>query len=132
MTQVGFMPFDIFKSIIDNNKPYDKGYMFTNGNRYIVDQTYTKTTYDLLAVPYILFQEEGTKFFQGNVDFIQADTVNELNATAARYAHGDTSSFGDIRDATRKKASLVSNGVMTHVKGYGQQGGRYDVYVSRS
>lgn len=128
----GVIPFSQFKNIIDINKPFDTGYMFTNGNRYVITESYIKTSYDLIAVPYIRFQEEGTKYFDGNAGFIAENTVTELNQAVAYHAAGITNETVGFRDATRAKASMVSNGVMEHLKSYGQQGGSYRDYVSRS
>lgn len=128
----GQLEFTTFRHIIDVNKPYDTGYMMINGNRYTVNEAYTKATYDLIAVPYIKFQEEGTKFFDGNKDFIANNTMQELNQAAAYHAAGITNETVGFRDATRARTSMISNGVMEHLKSYGREGGDYDAYVSRS
>ncbi len=128
----GTMPFDTFRHIIDINKPYDTGYMMINGNRYTVSESYTKATYDLLAVPYIKFQEEGTRFFDGNAGFISENTIQELNQTAIFHAAGITNETVGFRDATRARVSMVSNGAMEQIKRYGQQGGNTNDIISRS
>jgi hypothetical protein len=132
MTLVGVLPFATFRHIIDTNKPYDKGYMFIFGNRYTQSNDYTRATYDLIAVPYIRYQEEGTKFFDGNKDFISLNTVSELNQAAAFYAAGVTNELVGFRDATRARSSMISNGVMEHIKNYGTEGGNYNAYINRS
>lgn len=126
------MPFSTFRHIIDVNKPYDKGYMFIFGNRYIINDEYTKATYDLIAVPYTRFQEEGTKFFDGNKDFIRLNTMAELNQVASFHAAGVTNEIVGFRDAARARASMISNGVVEHIRDYGVEGGSYNAYINRS
>jgi len=129
MFTVPVMDFDTFRNIIDTNKPYDKGYMMIFGNIYTVNPDYTKTSYDTETVPYIRYQEEGTKFFDGNAGFISENTITELNQVAVYQSHGVTQERVAFRDATRARESMISQGVMEHVKSYGQQGGSYNDYV---
>lgn len=93
-----------------------------NGNRYTINDTYIKTTYDTTAVPYITYQEEGTKFFDGNAGFISQNTITELNQVAVYEAHGITQERVAFRDTTRARTSMVSQGAIEQVKTYNQSG----------
>jgi hypothetical protein len=128
----GWLAPETMRHIVDVNKPYDKGYMFIFGNRYIIEPSFMKATYDLIAVPYTRWQEEGTKFFDGNANFISNNTVTELNQAAIYHAAGITNEAIGFRDAARAKSSMISNGVLEHVKGYGQEGGNYNAYINRA
>lgn len=124
----GSMPLSTFRNIIDVNKPFDTGRMFLEGNRYNVTDDYIMTRYDMIAVPYIKFQELGTKFFDGNKGFIAENTITELNQVAIFRQAGITSEEVGFRDATRAKASLISQGVLEQVKGQ-REGAFTNVYV---
>lgn len=111
---------DEMRSIIDSYKPYDTGYLFMFGNRYNETEQFQVAIYDLITVPYIQFLEEGTKFSQRHVGFISDKTVNAINnATASSLMNADKNN--------QKRSSMISQGVMEHIKGYGREGGRYDV-----
>ena len=131
MFNVPVMDFSTFRNIIDTNKPYDKGYMMIFGNRYTVSNDLTKATYDVDAVPYITYQEEGTKFFDGNKGFISENTVTELNQVATYKSHGVSQEGVAFEDATRARQSMISQGTLSHVKSHGKQGGSYNDYIGK-
>ena len=111
---------DDMRTIIDSYKPFDTGYLFTFGNRYNENEHYQVAIYDLITVPYIQFLEEGTKFSQRHAGFISQKTVTAINnANASALMKADKN--------VQSRTSMISQGVLEHVKGYGQQGGRYDV-----
>lgn len=111
------------RTIVDANKPFDTGYLFTFGNRYNETNDYIHIIYDLNVVPYIQFLEEGTQFSQRHVGFISADTVGQINAYVSGMDLSDSQKFNNQR------TSLISQGVMEHAKGYGLAGGRYDKLI---
>lgn len=111
------------RTIVDANKPFDTGYLFTFGNRYNDTTEYIHIIYDLNVVPYIQFLEEGTVFSTKHVGFISADTVGQINAYVAGMDLNDAQKFNNQR------ASLISQGVMEHAQGFGLAGGRYDKFI---
>jgi len=124
----GIISLSTFRHVIDINKPYDTGMMFLRGNTYNETNDYLHTKYDLVAVPYILYQEMGTKFFDGNKGFISENTITELNQVAIYQQAGVTTEQVGFRDATRAKASMVSQGVIEEVKSYNQRGASNNAY----
>ena len=124
----GWMPFETFRNIINVNKPFDTGRMFLDGNRFFVTESYLHTRYDIQAVPYIYFQEKGTKFFDGNKGFIEINTITELNQVAIFNQAGITSESVGFRDASRAKSTLISQGTLEHIKGQGSEAS-LNVYV---
>jgi hypothetical protein len=123
------MPTSTFRNIIDVNKPYDTGYMFVYGNTYTVNPDYIRASYDTKAVPYIVYQEKGTKYFDGNAGFIKKDTLMELNTVAVYESHGVTRERVAYRDASRARASMISQGTITHLKSSNTRGGTTNAYV---
>lgn len=108
------------RTIVDNYKPYDTGYLFMFGNRYNETEQMQVVVYDLLTVPYIQFLEEGTKLSTRHQGFISKLTVNAINSASVE-------SIAAASKNVQKRSSMISQGVMDHIKGYGRQGGRYDV-----
>lgn len=108
------------RMIIDNYKPYDTGYLFMFGNRYNETPQYQVAIYDLLTVPYIQFLEEGTKLSTRHQGFISQKTVNAINSATQQ-------SVAAASKNVQSKSSMMSQGVLDHLKAYGRQGGRYDV-----
>lgn len=73
------MDFTTFENVIRANMPFDTGNMFTNG-AVMFDTPYQYVAiYNTNGVPYIVFQEEGTRFFKGNKGFISKRTVGQIN-----------------------------------------------------
>ena len=73
------MDFLTFRNIIQANLPFDKGRMFATGVTYFDTPHYYRASYNINAVPYIVYQEEGTIYFKGNKGFITVDTAGHLN-----------------------------------------------------
>lgn len=109
------------RSIVDANKPFDTGYLFTLGNRYNETAMFKVAIYDLLTVPYIQFLEEGTVFSDRHKGFISVKTVGQINA--------GVQNFSKLEAKNASRTSLISQGVMEHITRYGQAGGRYDKFV---
>lgn len=129
MNVIEWIGLDLFNDIPRSHMPYDTGYMYMNGFRVTETPDFIKGTYDLTAVPYIFYQEEGTKYFTGNVGFIRDDTMAALNSAVVAKAAGVPTNYNKYQDAARKRASMVSSGVLEHIKKHGQKGGNYDAYV---
>ena len=109
------------RTIVDANKPFDTGFLFNFGNRYNENGHYMVAIYDLITVPYIQFLEEGTRFSQKHVGFISQKTVGQINAGVQNI---DT-----LEQKNVQRTSLMSQGVMEHIKKYGREGGRFDKYI---
>lgn len=134
----GWLEIGQFRNIVDNNKPFDTGRMLLEGTRYVVNPEYQKVSYDTLTLPYIIFQEKGfTHWITGervevNKGFISVNTLTELAQVSAYQDAGVTNERTSHADANRARVSMISNGVIDRVKGYGAEtGGRGDVYVGR-
>lgn len=109
--------------IVGVNKPFDSGRMFLQGSR-LKDNGNTMTvTYDVKAVPYTVFQELGTKFFEGNKGFIGVNTVNEINEVATYQSAGMTKELTSFKDLSRSRSTMISNGLIQEVKSYRSVGG---------
>lgn len=109
------------KQIVDFHKPFDKGFLFTFGNRYNENDHFKVAIYDLIVVPYIQFLEEGTIFSQKHVGFIRNKTVGAISANMI--------SNQALVSRNQSMSSQLSTGVIEHLKGYGRAGGRYDKYI---
>lgn len=109
------------RTIVNANKPFDTGFLFNFGNRYNENGHYMVAIYDLVTVPYIQFLEEGTAFSTKHQGFISQDTVGQVNA--------GVQDISKLEQKNIKRSTLVSQGVMEHIRGYGREGGRYDKYV---
>ena len=133
----GFMPIEQFRNIVDVNMPFDKGNMMMNGTRYIIDENYHRVTYDTDTVPYIIYQEEGFKHWitqqivDVNKGFISVNTVQDIAEASAYQQMGLTKEASSYRDAVTARTSMISNGVYSHIKSHGQQGGNYRAYVGK-
>ena len=65
--------------IVIGNMPIDKGNMRRNGAEFFDTPYELVAIYNTNGVPYIVFQEEGTRYFKGNQHFIRNNTVGQLN-----------------------------------------------------
>jgi hypothetical protein len=109
------------RDIVDANKPFDTGYLFSFGNRYNENGHFMVAIYDLVTVPYIQFLEEGTRYSTKHQGFISEKTVGQVNA--------GVQNIDKLQQGNVKRSSLISQGVMEHITRYGREGGRYDKFV---
>lgn len=123
ITNKGNMSLDTIRMIVDAEKPFDTGYLYSFGNRYNETPQYKRVIYDLLAVPYIQFLEEGTQRSKKHVGFISQNTITRINMGAS------SSDISALTDVQRDRNNMVSQGVLEHIKAFGQAGGRYDKFV---
>lgn len=124
----GFLEINYFRNIVDTNMPFDTGFMMMNGTSYTVQDDYHRVKYDTQTVPYIVYNEEGTKFFDQNKGFIKEDTLIDLAEASAYQDMGMTHEKRSYQDAARARASMISNGVYENISGYGRQGGNYGAF----
>lgn len=73
------MDFATFQNVVRANMPFDTGNMYNNGAVFFDTPYDFVASYNVRQVPYIVFQEEGTRFFSGNKGFIQNRTVGQIN-----------------------------------------------------
>ena len=109
------------RTIVDANKPFDTGFLFNFGNRYNDNGHFMVAIYDLITVPYIQFLEEGTRYSNKHKGFISNKTVGQVNA--------GVQNIGRLEQKNVDRTSLISPGVMNHIKNYGREGGRFDKYI---
>jgi len=91
------------RNIVVANMPFRSGFMFIHGAKFYETDHYILTRYDLQAVPYIRYNEEGTIFTQKNKGFISVKTVGELIAAEALGV--PTTGYSD---ASRKRVMELS------------------------
>ena len=114
--------------------PYASGYMFMNGVRYSETELYYHIQFDGIAVPYLIYQEDGfthyitKKRVEVNMNFIKEDTTNALNFLAASAG---TNEYSLIMAATKRtvqaRINILSQGAMQQLTP-GNRGGK-DAYI---
>lgn len=109
---------------VQNYIPYDKGFMFTNVNRFSEDSTKFSVTYDGNAVPYAMYQEYGFthwksgKFIDINQFFIRNDTVNALDYVINSASAGEKSLImAQSKRTVQARASQIAQGTLQSLKG---------------
>lgn len=94
--------------------PFKSGFMLQNGLSVYETPFDQVGNYDCNVVPYIIPNEEGTKYTTKNKGFISVDTVGALN----RYNTDGKSVVGtNERLAERQNRMLVTLGAIDHVAG---------------
>ena len=67
------------EQIVRGDMPYKSGFMFNNGARFIDNNHFMMAIYDIERVPYIVFNELGTRYTTKNQYFIREKTIGDLN-----------------------------------------------------
>lgn len=83
LKRVDNMDLETTRNVVVSNMPFRSGFMFVHGAKFYETEHYILTRYDLQAVPYIRYNEEGTIFTQKNKGFISQKTIGELIACEA-------------------------------------------------
>jgi len=124
------MTLEIMRQIVQNNMPFDTGFMFTFGARYNETNQYLVVYYDTIAVPYIVYNEEGARG-NPNKGFISVKTVNELNWVAANISSGAANEhLAQVNDVGKLRSSMIQQGVLDYAFDYPSGvGGTRDDYV---
>lgn len=107
------MDLGVMREIVKANVPYDTGFLFTFGTRYNETDQYLICTYDVVAVPYITYLEEGTQRSQKHKGFISVKTIAALNSFA----------FAGTEDINMERSSMVTKSVVEHIIKHGKKGG---------
>jgi hypothetical protein len=121
---------EIVRQIVQNNMPFDTGFMFTVGARYNETEHHLLVFYDTIAVPYIIYNEDGANN-NPNKGFISVNTVNEISYVQANLSSQVVQShLSGINDVSKLRSSLVQNGVYEYVYSYPSGvGGNRDDFV---
>lgn len=121
---------EIVRQIVQTNMPYDTGFMFMFGARYNETEHHLVVYYDTIAVPYIVYNEEGARG-NPNKGFISVNTVNEISFVQANISSKTVQNhLSGINDVSQLRSSMVSNGIYEYAYDYPQgSGGERDVYV---
>lgn len=121
---------EIVRQIVQNNMPFDTGFMFTFGARYNETEEYLLVYYDTLAVPYIVYNEEGANG-NPNKGFISVNTINEISYIQANLSNKIVQNhLSGLNDVGRLRSSMIQSGVFEYAYDYPSGvGGDRDVYV---
>ena len=121
---------EIVRQIVQTNMPFDTGFMFTVGARYNETEHHLLVFYDTIAVPYIVYNEEGANGNR-NKGFISVNTVNEISYVQANLTSATVQNhLSGINDVSQLRSSMIQSGVFEYVYDYPSGvGGDRDVYV---
>lgn len=124
------MTLEIMREIVQHNMPYDTGFMFTFGARYNETAQYVTVWYDTIAVPYIVYNEEGARN-NPNKGFITEKTKTELEFVASNLQNRVVQRhLSGILNKNKLRSSMVQQGVVEYAYDYPQGvGGNRDAYV---
>jgi hypothetical protein len=121
---------EIVRQIVQNNMPFDTGFMFSVGARYNETEHHLLVYYDTIAVPYIIYNEEGSNNNR-NKGFISVNTVNEISYVQANLSSQVVQNhLSGINDVSKLRSSLIQSGVFEYVYNYPSGvGGDRDAFV---
>lgn len=105
------------RNIVVSNMPYDTGNMFMRGARFIETDLYWQVVYDLNAVPYIYYQEEGTIHSTKNKGFISVRTETELQNLILMRMNNNNEPYVPQNNNIRLRSQMVSAGVIETMRG---------------
>jgi hypothetical protein len=94
--------------------PFDSGFMLQNGLSVYETPFDQVGDYDCTIVPYIIYNEEGTRISTKNKGFISVRTIGALNRN---NVDGSTVTGMNERLADRQNEVLVTLGAIDHVAG---------------
>lgn len=92
--------------IVTSNMPYDTGFMSQNGARFFENEHFMLCKYDIERVPYIVYQEEGTRFSTKNKGFIKNKTIGDLLRHADYKSAGLQAPFNRLDETVKRRASF--------------------------
>lgn len=100
------------RTIVTGCMPYDTGFMFTFGAKFSETAEELHAKYDTVTVPYIIYQEEGTRFSTKNQFFIRDKTIGALLMDEAGAGMGNM----EDKVARRAKNLLLTQGMIEKYK----------------
>lgn len=101
--------FQNFQDVINSQVPFDTGNMFQNGIDYFDTPEYYLASYNVYRVPYIIYNEMGTKYSVKNKGFISDKTVGLLNYITQQNSVGVQAIFGDIDNTIKERNSILQS-----------------------
>lgn len=109
------MDYTTFQNVVRANMPYDTGNMYQNGVAFFDTPYYYVAIYNTNQVPYIVFQEEGTRFFSGNKGFISKRTVGQILRIEQSEALGLPYDYRETNTtiANRNIDLMLTEGIIT-------------------
>lgn len=105
--------------MILSNMPYDTGFMFLEGASFYETENFLLCRYEISRVPYIVYNEEGTKFTTKNQYFIRDKTVGDLIRHASYRQAGQQAPDDTLGDRVKRRGSTdtIKQGAMDKVRG---------------
>lgn len=98
-----------FRDIVVSNMPYDTGFMFMAGASFFDTEHFMLARYDTDRVPYIIYNEEGTRFSTKNQGFISRKTVGAL-------LYGTMSAGLDDKTLMRGSTNMLKQGALDKIQ----------------
>lgn len=104
------------RSIVQAQMPYDTGFMFLAGAKYFETEHFLLTVYDTERVPYIVYNEEGTKYSDKNKGFISQQTVGALNKFGLSQDKSVLSRY-EAYNNRRGSLNMIKQGALDKIAG---------------
>ena len=107
-----------FRDIILSNMPYDTGFMFLEGASFYETENFLLCSYQTSRVPYIIYNEEGTRYSTKNQYFIRDKTVGDLMRHAAYNASGMQAPRSTLDERIKRRGStdVIKQGAMDKIR----------------
>jgi len=102
------MNLETMRLIVTSCMPYDTGNMFMNGCRFFETEHYLMAVYDVERVPYIIYNEMGTRFSTKNQYFIQDKTIGALNQRQTEESKGIFKPISKWEDEVKRRATNIN------------------------
>lgn len=104
--------------VVNGNMPYDTGFMFLAGAKFFDNDHFQLVKYDVERVPYIVYNEEGTRFTQVNKGFIRNKTVGDLLRHQSYQESGDRAPMLKLEDRAKRRGSfnMIKQGALEKIK----------------
>jgi len=105
------------RDVVLADMPYRTGFMFLNGANFYETAHYNVCIYDVQRVPYIVFNEEGTRFTQKNVGFISQRTIGDLLLLEGMRQSGDNTPLTGFSEkaARRGNTEMLAAGLTEYI-----------------
>jgi len=91
--------------------------MFLNGAKFYETAHYNLVLYDTVRVPYIVFNEEGTRYTRKNVGFISQRTIGDLIVLEGMRQSGDNTPLTGFSEKASRRGNteMLANGMVDFV-----------------
>jgi len=107
------------RTIVTSDMPYDTGFMFLSGARFIENNHFMMAIYDIERVPYIVYNEMGTIFSTKNQYFIRDKTIGDINQRLLDESFGIKKPITRFEDTVKRRAStnMIKKGALEKIGG---------------